>query len=605
MSKTIYETFLDSVKRNPERIALKYKKDGQYMDITYKELSDSIDVVASALKKLEISKGDTVAIFSYNRPEWVVADLAVLKLGGVVVPIYHMPGHVLPPTSVKYILNDSKIKLIFVENAELFSVIEQIRNDTPGLRKVVLFDHSKAGEKDFVKFADMKKTEYRVTDEGTALSCDDLATIVYTSGTTGEPKGVMLTHKNIIFNTLSACEKYHFAPEDVVISYLPLAHIFERACGYYTVLFSGGCIGYATELTTVVKDIKAIRPTIVIAVPRVLEKAYNTAIQKVEGSSAIKRVLLSAAIRSLNEYANRKYRKLKVPLGLKIKCWVYNRLVASKFKKLAGGRTRLIVSGGAPLNRQIVKIFYILGFNIVEGYGLTETSGVVTCCSVEENRLGTVGKPFDGVDVRIGENDEMLVRGPNVMKGYFNKPEETAKVIDKDGWFHTGDQGKFDKQGNLVITGRIKELIITSGGKKIAPAPIEANITMSRYIDQAVLHGDKRNYLVGLVVPIREIIEEHARENNITFDTYSTLLEREEIKELIKGEIERAISGLASYQRIKAFALLEEAFSVENGMLTPSLKLRRRKVEEKYCTVIDAMYSKGDSLEQRRLVYFH
>ncbi|MCK4584890.1 AMP-binding protein, partial [candidate division WOR-3 bacterium] len=196
-------------------------------------------------------------------------------------------------------------------------------------------------------------------------------------------------------------------------------------------------------------------------------------------------------------------------------------------------------------------------------------------------------------------------RGPNVMKGYFNKPEETAKVIDKDGWFHTGDQGKFDKQGNLVITGRIKELIITSGGKKIAPAPIEANITMSRYIDQAVLHGDKRNYLVGLVVPIREIIEEHARENNITFDTYSTLLEREEIKELIKGEIERAISGLASYQRIKAFALLEEAFSVENGMLTPSLKLRRRKVEEKYCTVIDAMYSKGDSLEQRRLVYFH
>lgn len=604
MSKTIYETFLDSVKRNPERIALKYKKDGQYLDITYNELSDSIDAVASALKKLEISKGDTVAIFSYNRPEWVIADLAVLKLGGVVVPIYHMPGHVLPPTSVKYILNDSKVKLIFVENAELFSVIEQIRNDTPGLRKVVLFDHSKAGDKDFVKFADMKKTEYRVTNEGTALSPDDLATIVYTSGTTGEPKGVMLTHNNIIFNTLSLCEKYHLTPEDVVISYLPLAHIFERTCGYYTVLFSGGCIGYATELTTVVKDIKAIRPTIVIAVPRVLEKAYNTAIQKVEGSSAIKRVLLSAAIRSLNEYANRKYRKLKVPLGLKIKCWVYNRLVASKFKKLAGGRARVIVSAGAPINRQIVKIFYVLGFNIIEGYGLTETSGVVTCSSVEENRLGTVGKPFDGVDVRIGENDEILVRGPNVMKGYFNKPEETAKVIDKDGWFHTGDQGKFDKQGNLVITGRIKELIITSGGKNIAPAPIEANITMSRYIEQAVLHGDKRNYLVGLVVPIREIIEEHARENNITFDTYSTLLEREEIKELIKGEIERAISGLASYKRMKACALLEEVFSVENGMLTPSFKLRRRKVEEKYCTVIDAMYSKGDSLEQRRVVYF-
>lgn len=589
MDRTIYQIFRASVDNNPGRTALLHKKDKQYQGITYAELKEAVDAVGAGLEKLGINKGDSVAIMSYNRPEWAIADLAVLKLGGIVVPIYHMPGHQLPPNYVKYILNDARVKLIFVENDDLFSVIKEIRKETANLEQVIIFEHSKLEPVDIIRFEDLRKTEFKL-DKITTLSPDETATIVYTSGTTGEPKGVMLTHKNIVSNALSAVKKYHLMPEDVVISYLPLGHMFERTCGYYAVLFGGGSIGYAENLSTVARDAEEIRPTILLAVPRVIEKVYNEAVKKIEGSSPFKKGLVASAIKNLNEYANRKYKKLKIGLGLKLKCGIYNTLVASKFKKLGGGRIRLIVTGGAPLSKQIAKTVYVLGFNIMEGYGLTETSPVVTGNAVEDNRLGTVGKPFDGVEVRIGKNDEILVRGPNVMVGYFNKPEETAKVIDQDGWFHTGDQGKFDEHGNLVITGRIKELIVTSGGKKVAPAHIEAKITISPYIEQVVLYGDKRHYLVALVVPNREAIERYAQKNNILYDNYPELLTKNEIKEVIKREITGATLDLASYEKVKVFALLAEGFSVENGMMTATLKLKKTKVFEKYADLIELMY---------------
>jgi long-chain acyl-CoA synthetase len=381
--------------------------------------------------------------------------------------------------------------------------------------------------------------------------------------------------------------------------------MFERTCGYYTVLFAGGCIGYAEDLTTVANDAEKIRPTILLTIPRVLEKAYSIAVEKVEGGSAIKRFLVRSAIKNLNEYVNLNYKRKPVPLMLKLKCSILNTLVASKFRKLGGGRIRLIVSGAAPLNRQIAKILYVLGFNIVEGYGLTETAPVVTCSAVEDNRLGTVGKPFEGVEIKIGENSEILVRGPNVMKGYFNKPEETAKVLDPDGWFHTGDQGVFDEYGNLVITGRIKELIITSSGKNIAPAPIEAKISMSPFVEQIILHGDRRKYLVALVVPCVEFIEQYASEKNISYEVYPKLLTTNEIRDLIKHEIEEATFNLASYQKIKAFALLDECFSVENGMLTPTLKPKRHKIYDNFSSLIDTMHGeKVRSVEQGTICFF-
>jgi long-chain acyl-CoA synthetase len=592
MDQTIYQAFAASAQKHQDLTALLYKKEGKYVPITYRELSGMVDSLAAALRGLGIGPADKVGVFSYNRPEWVIMDQAIMKLGGVVVPIYHMPDHVLPAPNVKYILNDAGVKLLFVENDQLLSVVDQIRSEAPGLRQVVCIERPKALRPGDLLLSDLLKAPVPAGDRPADTKAEDIATIVYTSGTTGEPKGVVLSHKNIVTDAFLAINTYHFTPEDRVISYLPLGHMLERTCGYYAVIFGGGSVGFAQDMTTVRQDAEAIRPTILLAVPRVIEKVYNEAVKKIEGGSPFKRGLVAAAVKGLNEYANLKYRKQAIPLGLKFKCAVYRKLVADKFRKLGGGRIRLIVVGGAPLNRQIAKIVYIFGFNIVEGYGLTETAPVVACNAIETNRLGTVGKPFPGIEVRIGENDEILVRGPNVMIGYHNKPEETAKVIDSDGWFHTGDQGKFDADGNLVITGRLKELIVTSGGKKIPPAAIEARISISPFVDQVILCGDGRNFLTALVVPQRTAVEYYARANGVNYETYSGLLESEEIKGLIKREIDQALADVPSYEKVKVFALLEQGFTVENELLTPTLKMKRRQIAERYAALLDRMYEK-------------
>ncbi|MEO0105823.1 MAG: long-chain fatty acid--CoA ligase [candidate division WOR-3 bacterium] len=593
---SIYEFFLSAVKRYPGRIALQYKSEGQWKTMVYQELADKISRLAGALVDMGIKKGDKVAILSYNRPEWVIADLATLAIGGVVVPIYHIPGHYLPAEYVLYILNDAGVKLIFIQDVESYKRIEQKIKNARELRYIVFFEPSAEINIEHKKFSDLIATLPKETPQQFPDG-EDLATIVYTSGTTGEPKGCMLTHNNILSNVHCAAKRFHFTPEDSVISYLPLAHMFERTCNYYTVLLNGGKIGYAQDISTVAQDAEEIKPTLVLATPRVIEIAYNTAVQKVEGSSIFKKGLVLSAVKSLNEYANLKYRKKPIPLWLKIKCSIYNKLVASKFRALGGGKIRAIIVGGAPLNRQIAKILYIFGFNIVEGYGLTETSPCVACCTVEDNRLGTVGKPFDDVEVKIGENNEILVRGPNVMKGYYNKPEETARAIDKDGWFHTGDEGKFDEYGNLIITGRLKEIIVTSGGKKIAPVPIEANLTASKFIEQAILCGDKRNYITALIVPMKKTVEKYAEQKNITYRQFSELITTDEIKELIKEEIISVNESLAQFEKIKAFTILSEGFTVENGLLTATLKLKRSKIYEKYSKQIEKMYNKEKSNE--------
>jgi long-chain acyl-CoA synthetase len=586
MTETIYQYFLETAIKYPNKTALMYKKRGRYIHITYEELRTQTEAVAAGMQKLGIGKGDTVGIFSYNRPEWVVADLAILKLGGIVVPIYHT----LTPSFVKYIMNDSKIKLLFVENLKLLQCIHMIKRDILSLTNVVIFDHP-GKERDFLTFDILRKTSFEEENKDVSLVLShDISTIVYTSGTTGEPKGVILTHRNIISNALSAINRFNVSSEDVIFSYLPLSHLFERTCGCYTMLFAGGSIGYAEDLSTVIQDMVKIRPTLLLTVPRVIEKAYDTALSKVEKSSHLKKALVFSAVKNLNEYANRKYKKMHIPYWLKIKRIMYDAFISSKFRKIAGGRLRLIVSGSSPLNRQIRKIFYILGFNIIEGYGLTETSPVVCSNTAEENRLGTVGKPFDGIEVKIGKNNEILVKGPNVMKGYLNKNEETERVIDNDGWFHTGDQGRIDKYGNLIITGRIKEIIVTSYGKKIYPAPIEANIAQSSYIDHVMLFGDERKCIVALVVPNRKYIEGYALNIGIKFDSYSELLGMDTIREYIRHEIEKAIYDLAPYERLKTFALLSEGFTVENGMLTSTLKLRRVEITKKYAGVLSSLY---------------
>lgn len=598
MSGAIYECFRQTASRQPQRTAMMYKDGkGEYVAVSYQELSDSVNRVAASIRALGIRKGDRIAIFSYNRPEWGMVDLAALKLGAIVVPIYHT----LPSSAVRYIINDSSSKLIFVEDAKLFAIVEEIRGETPSIDRVVVFDPKEIGaDKGFLRFADLKKDEMTV-DESVfgdipPLSPDDTATIVYTSGTTGDPKGVVLLHGNIVSNALSAVRRFTITPDDVFLSFLPLCHMFERTCGYYTLLFAGGSIGYAQDISTVIEDIRKIRPTILLVVPRIIEKAYEMVVEEVEKGSPIRRALVLSSIRNLNQYANLKYKGMRIPLGLRLKCLFCNALVASKFRKLAGGRVRVIVSGAAPLDRQIAKVFYVLGFNIMEGYGLTEASPVVSSGTVEENKLGTVGKPFDDVEVRIAEHDEILVRGPNVMQGYHNKPEETARAIDEQGWLHTGDQGRFDEDGNLVITGRIKEIIVTSYGKNVAPVAIETEIKKSEYIDQAMLYGDNKKYITALIASQREALERYADERNVLTSDYAALLSRDDIRTLIASEIERATAHLAPFEKVKAFTLLPDTFTVENGLLTPTLKMRRTKIVERYWDQIQSMYAKPEGI---------
>ena len=591
--QTIYESFRKAATLHPGKVALMYKnEENEYEGITYGEVNELVSRVAASLAKLGIKKGDCVAIYSRNRPEWPISDLAILKLGGIVVPIYQT----LPASTVAYIMNDSGSRVVFVENGELFSVIDAIRSKIPCLTHIVVFDPLELDDqKDCLSFSDLQGDAKKPIDQSlfgdlATTTKDDPATIVYTSGTTGEPKGAVLSHGNIVSNAFTAMGRFRYTSDDVTLSYLPLCHMFERTCGNYTFLFAGGRIAYAKDMTSIVEDIKKIQPTILIAVPRIIEKVHEAVEKKVLESSLIRRKLVLAAIGTLNQYANLKYKSLIIPFSLRIKRFFYDIAVASKFRKIAGSNLRLLVSGGAPLDRRIAKTLYVLGFNILEGYGLTETSPVVCSNSLDDNRLGTVGKPLEGVEVKIGENDEILVRGPNVMMGYLNKPVETARAIDEEGWLHTGDQGRFDESGNLIITGRIKELIVTSYGKNVPPVPIEAKIMRSDYIEQAVLFGDNRKYVTALIVPQREYIERWARERNLSAANYEELLKKEEIRGLLAEEIEKATADVPNFAKVKVFELVPDVFTVDNHLLTPTLKLRRGKIFDRYRADINSMY---------------
>jgi len=580
--QTIHGSILAAAAVHPQRTALRYRDGRTYVPVTYDELVRSVAVAAERLRAFGLKKGDAVGIYCPNRPQWIVADLAVLSLGGIVVPVYHT----LPVSQLGYIINDSHMRMLFVGDASLFEGIAGVRSEAPDLEEVIFLDDWG------VRFG---QSTGGAAGPGPSVPRDeveasDVATVVYTSGTTGEPKGVMLTHGNIVSNARALIERFGITPEDSTVSYLPIAHMFERTCGHYTFLFAGATVAYAEKRETVVEDVKAIKPTVLIAVPRVLEKAYETARAKVESGPLVRKGLVHRTVALLNERANRRYQGRPVPLWLEMRCRVYDALAASQFRAIAGGRLRLIVSGGAALDRQVGKILKVLGFGIIEGYGLTETSPVVSVGGSDDHRLGTVGRPLDGVEVAISDEGEIFVRGPNVMKGYLNKPRETSAVLDQDGWLHTGDLGRVEDDGNVVVTGRIKDIIITSYGKNIAPIPVEERIARSPYIEQAVIFGERRKSLVALVVPNREEIERYALEHDVRWDAYDVLLEHYEIRELLEGEIEQANGESASYERVTEFGLLAEPFGLENAMLTPSLKLRRGVIAETYAARIEALY---------------
>jgi long-chain acyl-CoA synthetase len=590
--------FLGAIARYRDRpVAMRWKPaGGTWTPISFQQLLERVRATSLALTNLGVRNGDRVAILSENRPEWAIVDYAALALGAADVPVYPT----LPAPQVEYILRDSGASVAFCSSQAMLDKLLEVRGALPALRHIVAFDDAARGA-DVLKFSDIEALGSALPFEGweaTALMArpGDLATIIYTSGTTGDPKGVMLTHGNITSNVIGGLLRIPIQEDpgqQECLSFLPLSHIFERMAGHYLMTHAGAIINYAGSIETVSADMGEIRPTLMCSVPRLYEKIFARVQENAMAGSAVKRHIFRWARKVGETCVDLTLAGQPVPLALAAQRGVADRLVFSKLRDRTGNRLRFFVSGGAPLNPDIARFFLAAKLPILEGYGLTETSPVISVNTFKDLRLGSVGKPLPGIEVKIAQDGEIVTRGPNVMKGYFNKPEATREVLDPDGWFHTGDIGEIDADGFLRITDRKKDIIVTAGGKNIAPQPIENVVRTSKWVLNAVMLGDRRAYPIMLVVPNLTLLREWARRHSYTFTDDDALLARAETHEKIEREVKRMLRNLARYEVPKRFVLVKEDFSIEAGELTPTLKVRRRIVEQRYRDRIEAAYIEG------------
>ncbi len=574
---------------------LMYRKvAGKYEGISYAEFKEQTENIAFGLSALGVKKDDKVAIISENRPEWVYSDMAILGLGAIDVPIY--PS--LTAESIEFILNNSESKGVILSTKFQLNKVLKIKHNLRSVKFIIVLNETDTNHEEkfiytFKEAQDMGKTlkahdPYLLKNSIKAVKENDLCTIIYTSGTTGEPKGVMLTHHNIISNVRSALENFPIGETDVFLSFLPLCHIFERMGGYYTGFASGGQIYYAESIETVAQNLTEAHPTIVTSVPRLFERIYSKIIKNVESQPEKKQKIFNWAIETGKEYAIAK-KAGKVSLALNVKQKLADKLVFTKLREKTGGNLRFFISGGAALSRHLGEFFEAVGLKIIEGYGLTESSPVICANRVDDYKFGTVGKPFPGVEIRIASDGEILARGPNIMQGYYKNRKETDEVL-RDGWLHTGDIGVFDADGFLMITDRKKHLFKTSTGKYIAPTPIENLFLSSKYIDQFVLIGDRRMFLSALIVPDFEAIKEYADSHKIKYDNVEELMSMKEIYDLFDKDMSQFQKKLANFERIRKFKLLTRPFSIETGEITPSMKIKRKFVEDQYAQLIEEMY---------------
>ncbi|MDH3289690.1 MAG: long-chain fatty acid--CoA ligase [Gemmatimonadota bacterium] len=594
--RTLNELFFTAVERfGTKQAALRYKDGDVWKDVTHQEVARRVKHAALGLKELGIRPGERVAILSENRPEWAMADFATLTARCADVPVYPT----LPAAQVSYILNDSDARAVFVEGTLQFEKIVAIREATPKLEFVIVFAVAEGmagpGVLSFQELtqrgaaADGKYPKYR--EEALAVDPDSLATLIYTSGTTGPPKGVMLTHRNFCSNVHAGLQVLSVGPDDSCLSLLPLSHSFERMAGHYVMFHAGTTISYAESIEKVPVNLGEVKPTVVLSVPRLFEKIYARVLENAMAGGAVKRRIFFWARRNAERWADLKLAGEPIPAVLGVKKAIADRLVFSKLRARTGGRVRFFVSGGAPLNREIAKFFFAAGLPILEGYGLTESSPVITVNPYEALRIGTVGAPIPGVEVKIAPDGEVLARGPNIMKGYHKKPEATAEAIDADGWLHTGDIGELDSAGYLKITDRKKDLIVTASGKNIAPQPIENMIKTNRFVLNAVMIGDKRKFPALLVVPDFDAIAAWANERGLTYADIPSMLALPDVTAKVEREVMGSLRDLASFEMPKKLLLLEEDFTIESGELTPTLKVKRRVVEQRYRARIDALYT--------------
>lgn len=595
--RTLAELFLRAAKKHDRTDALSYKRAGEWRHISSTEMISRIGKIALGLYSLGLRKGDRAAILAANSPEWTLADAGCQFAGILDVPIYTT----LAESQVAYILNDCGARVFFLQDKAMYERITSILPECMSVERLVFFDAKGMAIPNSLSLMDLEEAGERLAAvEPGLLDCltaeidpDEVATLIYTSGTTGEPKGVMLSHTNIISNVMDAGEKYSFSREDASLSVLPLCHIFERT-GMYLYIFNGMAVYYAESLEKIPDNLLEVRPTIFIGVPRIFEKVYARARLKAAQSSRLKERLFDWAIEVAKEYALRIERGNTVPYMLALKHRLADALVYRKLRAFFGGRLRSCITGGAALSDDIHLIFTGAGITIMQGYGLTETSPVITSNNPFDRRLGTVGKPIRNVEVRLAWDGEIEARGPGVMLGYYHKPDATREAFTDDGWFRTGDIGELDADGFLRITDRKKELFKTSGGKYIAPSPIEQMIRASRFVSQVVLIGNERKFPAALIVPNFEMLESYARLKGLVLKTSRTFCESPRIIDLIERQVADLTKGLSQFEKVKKIVLLENELTVEGGELTPTLKVRRRVVDAKYKEVIDRIYAEAE-----------
>jgi long-chain acyl-CoA synthetase len=582
--------------RHPKQMLIGRVRNGAIEGESTRDWFDRLRDLALGLQSLGVSRGDRVVIMSESRPEWLLTDLAVVSLGAVTVPVYST----LAPGQAAYIVRDAEARLAFVSTAEQLEKLQQVRHDLPALQAIATFEPVAHASPSVLTLDEVvargharMMAEWGVArafrDQSRTIRPQDLATIIYTSGTTGEPKGVMLSHGNLVSNLIAGHAVVPVNETDVSLSYLPLSHSFERLVSY-VYLAHGVTIVFAESMDTAGRDITVVRPTVMTGVPRVYEKFRARILEKGHALPQPRRTLFHWGVQVAVAKGRALGQGRKPGALLALEAAIAERLVFTKIRDGVGGRLRVLASGSAPLSLEVAEFFAGIGLPITEGYGLTETSPIVSANPLDALRLGTVGKPVPGVEVRIAEDGEILVRGPNVMQGYHNRPEETAEAL-RDGWFHTGDVGTLDADGYLTITDRKKDLVVTSGGKKIAPQPLEAALKRSPLVGEAVLLGDRRRFISALIVPDFAALERRLKELGRPPAEPSTLVAREDVIALYSEIVDGLNRGLAQFETIKKFRLLPREFSIASGELTPTMKVKRKVVEQQWAAEIEELYT--------------
>lgn len=600
--KTLVDVFKKVSLKHKRADTLNYKRDGKWVSISSDELLARAQRIAAGLHAIGVQKGDRLALLSESRVEWTLTDAGCIFAGVIDVPIYPT----LTPHQVRYILNDSGALVLVIEDRRKFNELAEVLKECSHVRRVVIFDSKGVDDLDVLTLDQLEEKGRQLQaaqpqlneDLSAQITEEDLATIIYTSGTTGELKGVMLTHSNLVTNLIDSSGHLAFGEHDSALSVLPLSHVFERQA-MYMYMYQGMAVYYSESLQTIGPNLREVRPTILVGVPRIFEKIYARIQERAAEKGKLIAALLGWAVKVARDYAEHQLEHRQIPVPLKLKHALAARLVFSKWHAAFGGRIRLLLSGGAALPDDLAFIYIGAGIPILQGYGLTETAPVITTSQLDDIRVGTVGKAIPNVEIRIAADGEIETRGPNVMRGYYNRPDETNAVFTADGWFKTGDIGTIDKDGSLRITDRKKELFKTSGGKYISPQPIEQAIKGSRFVNQVVLIGNGRKFPAALIVPAWDQLESYVRLKGIDASTREEICKNPRIIDLFERQIAALTPDLARYEKIKAIALLENELTIETGELTPTMKVKRRVVDEKFREVIDRIYENADATKER------